>query len=238
MNRRWGGVWQWVCPRSCWGCGCERPEAFRFLCRACWSSLTLVEPPFCSRCGDPVAGVVEFDFVCYFCGGREGGFDGARSVARYEGVMSEMIQTLKYRRGFWLVPDLVEMLTGLVRAEFAGVEWDAVVPVPLHRLRRRERGFNQSALLAGGLSKRLGVAYLPRAVRRVVPTLTQTHLTAEERMSNVSGAFEVCEVDRVRDRSLLLVDDVMTTGATMYACAQALRRAGAKVVCAVSVARG
>ena len=238
MSSRWKGIWQWVCPRSCLGCGTEQPEAFRFLCRACWGSLTLVEPPFCARCGDPVAGAVEHDFVCYFCAGREGGYERARSVTRYEGVMSEMIQTLKYRRGLWLVPDLVEMLAGLVGAEFTGIKLDAVVPVPLHGLRRRERGFNQAALLGSGLAKRLELAYIGRAVRRRVPTLTQTHLTAEERMSNVSGAFDVHRVDWVRDRSLLLVDDVITTGATMFACAEALRRAGAAAVYAVSVARG
>jgi ComF family protein len=152
--------------------------------------------------------------------------------------MSEMIQTLKYRRGLWLVPDLVEMLAGLVEVEFAGIRLDVVVPVPLHGLRRRERGFNQSALLGSGLAKRLKLAYIGRAVRRRVATLTQTHLTAEERMSNVSEAFEVHRVDWVRDRSLLLVDDVITTGATMFACAEALRRAGAAAVYAVSVARG
>ena len=194
--------------------------------------------PFCDRCGDPIAGAVEHAYLCYFCADRTRAYDRARSAVRYDGVITEMIQVLKYRWGFWLIPDLVEMLYRLIEADFSDVHYDAVVPISLHLERRRERGYNQSALLARALARRLKIAYAGHWVKRLKATPTQTHLTAAERMSNVSSAFEVVQRNSVIGKSLLVVDDVITTGATAYAFAKTLRRAGAKAIYVVSVARG
>ncbi len=229
---------QWFYPRSCLGCGMERPRALRFLCWDCWSLVRRVELPYCDRCGDPVVGAVEHAYRCYFCADRTRAYDRARSAVRYSGVMTEVIQELKYRWGFWLIPDLVEILYRLIEAEFSDVHYDAVVPIPLHIARRRRRGYNQSALLARALAKRLQVAYAGSWAKRVKATPTQTHLTAAERMSNVSSAFEVVRRDSVKGKSLLVVDDVITTGATVYAFAKTLGGAGAKAIYVVSVARG
>lgn len=229
---------QWFYPRSCMGCGVERPQAFRFLCWECWSLVKRVELPYCDRCGDPVVGAVEHAYICYFCANRTIVYDRARSAVRYNGVIAEAIQELKYRWGFWLIPDLAEILYRLVVAEFSDVKYDVVLPIPLHIERRRRRGYNQSAFLARALAKRLEIAYAGRWLKRVKATPTQTHLTAAGRMSNVSSAFEVVQRDSVKGKSVLVVDDVITTGATVYACAKMLRKAGAKAVYVVSVARG
>jgi ComF family protein len=113
---------------------------------------------------------------------------------------------------------------------------DLIVPVPLHRSRERERGYNQSALVARGLGQILGVPVSPRALRRNRGTRTQTELSAEERARNVEGAFEVRDPGKVAGLRVLLVDDVLTTGATLDAGAAALRKAGARQVYAAAVA--
>jgi ComF family protein len=134
--------------------------------------------------------------------------------------------------------DLVPLLTACVNTHFSGMKPDVITEVPLHGARERMRTYNQSGLLARGLAKRLGVPYLPHALSRVRRTATQTHLTASERRRNVEGAFRVGPARWVDGRRVLLVDDVMTTGATVNDCARALREAGACEIGVVTVARG
>jgi ComF family protein len=225
-------------PRCCIGCGVTTPETFRYMCWECWSGTIQVEPPFCALCGDPVAGRVEHDFVCYACSAEFPSFDAARSVARYDGVVGEALRMLKYEKAMWLAPDLAVLLHNCLQAEYPSFGFDILVPVPLHAVRRRERGFNQSAILARELGRRLGRSVVPRAVRRIRHTTTQTHLTAKQRLSNVKNAFQSGRGKMLAGQRVLLVDDVMTTGATVNACAKALKKGGAASVHVITVARG
>lgn len=225
-------------PRSCIGCGTIAPDPFRYICWDCWSDSSKVEPPFCNLCGDPVAGSVDHDFICYACSAEKPSFEGARSAARYDGVVGEALRQLKYGKALWLAPDMAVLLRNCLVAEYAGVVFDLVVPVPLHHVRQRERGYNQSAILAAELGRLLGCPALPAAVRRIRPTSTQTNLTAPQRLTNVNNAFQSRKRMRLAGRRVLLVDDVMTTGATVNACAQALKKGGAVSVHVVTVARG
>lgn len=225
-------------PRRCVGCGLSSPETFRHICWDCWAGVVRIVPPFCRRCGDPVAGTIEHDFVCYACSGDEPAFDLARSAARYDGVIGEALRLLKYEKGIWLAPDLGVLLQRCLDAEYPGQAFDVIVPVPLHRIRRRQRGYNQSGVLARELGRRIGCPVHPRLLRRKRPTATQTNLTAKERLSNVSGAFQSGKSGALAGRRVLLVDDVMTTGATVNACARALKRGGAASVCVITAARG
>lgn len=227
-----------IYPRNCISCGCSSPEPFRHLCWDCYADATRVEPPFCRQCGDPVAGDVQHDYICYACSRKAPRFEWARSAVRYEGGLGEALRALKYDAALWLVDDLVAVLHACVRAEYSDREFDWVVPVPLFPTRRRSRGFNQSALLARALAKRMGIRFRERCVRRVRPTATQTGLTAPQRAANVSRAFRSGFFVRPTGRKILLVDDVMTTGATVDACAAALKAGGAESVCVVTVARG
>lgn len=225
-------------PRSCIGCGVPVPETFRFICWDCWSDATKVEPPFCGLCGDPVAGAVDHDFICYSCSAHTPAFDGARSAARYDGVVGEALRQLKYSKALWLAPDLADILHKCLAAEYPGRKFDLVVPVPLHHVRRRGRGYNQSAVLAAELGRRIGCKSMPWMLRRIRPTSTQTNLTAPQRLSNVRNAFESRRANWLAGRRALLVDDVMTTGATVDACAKALKEGGATSVHVLTVARG
>lgn len=225
-------------PRNCLGCGLSVPETFRYICWDCWTNTTHVEPPFCARCGDPVAGTVEHDFICYSCAGKTPFFDGARSAARYDGVVGEALRQLKYEQALWLVPDLAHIMHNCLNAEYPELSFDAVVPVPLFRVRRRERGFNQSGLLASALGRIISCPVGRSMLRRNRPTATQTNLTAKERISNVGHAFEHGKRRLLANRRILLVDDVMTTGATVNACARALKKGGAASVHVITAARG
>jgi ComF family protein len=202
------------------------------------ASMPRVEPPFCSCCGDPVAGDIEHNYLCYACSRQTPAFDAARSAVRYDGAVGEALRSLKYDHALWLAPDLAKILLACMQAEYSLEEIDLIIPVPLHPVRRRQRGFNQSEVLASELSRQTGIRLRARAVRRVRPTITQTGLTAPQRAANVSGAFQQGLFANVTGRRILLVDDVMTTGATVNACAAALKRGGATSIRVGTVARG
>lgn len=225
-------------PRNCVSCGAPSPGSFRYLCWDCYAATARVEPPFCSCCGDPVAGDVQHNYTCFACSRRTPAFDFARSAVRYEGGVGEALRALKYDEAVWLADDLAALLEACVRAEYSRIGFDLVAPVPLWPARRRERGFNQSALLAAALARRLGLPCREKSARRIRSTSTQTGLTAPQRTANVFRAFRPGFFAGLKGRRILLVDDVMTTGATVDACASALKEGGAQAVYAVTVARG
>lgn len=188
----------------------------------------MIGAPSCERCGMPTAFQTP---ACEACKNVDFGFDSARAPLRYEGVGKEIVHALKYRGYFRVVDKLMTPLMGDVVG--TGGPFDAVVPVPLHRSRRRRRGFNQSELMARSLAGQLGTAVSDslEAVRR---TRDQIQLSANARRENVRGAFRTRGPVRGR---VLLVDDVFTTGATSSACAGVLRKAGASEVHAVTLCR-
>jgi len=160
-------------------------------------------------------------------------FDSAYAYSAYEGVLRELIHLFKYGR----VRPLVKVLGGYLGAAVPREErFDMVVPMPLHWFRRWRRGFNQARLLAGEVARRSGVPVVD-AVRRARYTASQASLSRAGRRRNVRGAFAMRAGIDVRGRRILVVDDVLTTGATANACAAALKRAGARYVAVLALAR-
>ncbi len=225
-------------PRVCPGCGREAGETGRYVCWDCLSRMPFVSHPFCSRCGQPVAGKVDRAYECSLCHADPPAFARARVAARFEDPTRGMLHDLKYGGATWLAPDLAEWLAVAVRAFFADCRIDALTAVPLYPGRYRMRGYNQADLLARHAGRLLGIPVLPDIVARAKDTRSQTGLTASERKSNVHRAFTVPRPDRVSGLAILCIDDVMTTGATLNACASVLKRAGASCVYAAAVARG
>ncbi len=171
--------------------------------------------------------------VCPLCRLGVNGFDAAYCFGAYEGRLRKLIHLLKYDRIRPLGAPLGEYLASVLpRNE----QVEVVVPVPLHWRRRWQRGFNQSELLAERVAERYGLRPL-RALRRVRATASQAGLTSSKRRANVSGAFAATKIQAVEGRRILLVDDVMTTGATATACGSALKRAGALRVTVLTLAR-
>jgi ComF family protein len=175
--------------------------------------------------------------MCSVCVDHPPQFDRARSAARYRDALKAILQQFKYSAATHLSRDLAVLLHACVRACYGGEVFDAVAFVPLHAGKERARTYNQSALLAGDLARLLDKPLARRCAVRVRSTATQTHLTARERVRNVRGAFQAMNEAWIEGRRLLLVDDVMTTGATAGACAAALRRAGAAYVAVLTLAR-
>ncbi len=209
------------------------------LCWDCRTQVKVVQAPFCERCGDPVAGAVTGPFECAWCRKTQPAFAWARSAVRYEGVAQACLRRFKYNAGLWLLDDLADWLWALWKVCPATVHSaDRITCVPLHPKRERERGYNQAALLAQLLARRIGIPFQERLLWRKRATETQTHLTAAQRTHNVRGVFTVPWPDRVRGARILLIDDVMTTGATVNECARALLAAHADSVMVLTVARG
>jgi ComF family protein len=189
---------------------------------------SVVAPPECAACDTPVPMLAVFCAACATTVERARQ-NGGPAIAAFEygGAIARAITRLKYNRRADLARPLGDLLWGALQPHARGLRDALVVPVPLHPSRLAERGFNQSALLARPIARRLGASLLPLALARVRETPQQTALDRGARMANVAGAFCVRQRNRVRGRAVLLVDDVRTTGATMDACARALIAAGA-----------
>ena len=187
---------------------------------------------FCTSCRTPFQNAFPLDASgrCALCRSGLRGFDAAYSFGAYEGVLRELIHLYKYGR----VKTLAWPLSGLLAQALPRDEaFDAAVPVPLYWRRRLQRGFNQAELLARGLSQRTGIPVVT-ALGRLRPTPAQAGLSNSARRQNVSQAFRA---RGVQGKRILLIDDVMTTGATAASCALALKQAGARRVALLTVAR-
>jgi ComF family protein len=228
-----------IFPRTCSACGVAILEQGLSLCWDCRNALSVIAAPFCKLCGEPVHGLVDHDYVCHDCTKREPVYQRARAALHYNDAGKHLVISFKYHHALWLQPLLTDLLEAAVRSHYGDTAYDAVCAVPLHPVKLRERGYNQSALLAAGLAKRLGTKVLGRGmIRRIRATPSQTRLTATERLTNVKGAFVVKPSGFWSGKRLLLVDDVMTTGATVGACARVMLDAGAGYVDVITVARG
>lgn len=223
-------------PSHCAACGIAVAEGLDF-CRSCREAIRVIQPPRCEVCSQPYDGSTPV-FVCPNCRGEGYHFHAAIAVVRARGPVREMVHRLKYGRELWLADVLGRILSeGLSDDRLRGVEFDGIVPVPLHPRRLREREFNQSALLASSLSKASGLP-VRDVLARTRYTTTQTELDRRGRRQNLRDAFVVRKNADVTDLTLLVVDDVLTTGSTLDACAAALLAGGAASVHALTVARG
>ena len=214
-------------PQRCIGCGKEGD----FICSSCHHSLPRVMPPLCPRCGRPQPSGI----LCSSCVSWQAEIDGIRSPFRFDGVMRQAIYQLKYRNLRVLAGPLTRLLNDYLITN--PVPGDVLVPVPLHRKRLRERGYNQSSLLAKELGKLANLPVVDDCLIRQRHASPQARTsTVEDRKSNVADAF-TCRDHRLRDKQVLLIDDVSTSGATLDACATALKAAGATSVWGLTLAR-
>lgn len=228
-----------VWPRRCAVEGCGRPvdRPRRHVCSACFSSLPYHDKRGCSVCGSEPAADEPNDFTCADCIKSPPAYDLCRSAIRHEFAGRQLVLDLKFRRWTWLQDDLVDLLEGAARAKLESSAVDVVVPVPLYRWRRFARRFNQAELLAEGLAARLDRLCLPDALERVRDTGHQSRLGGKARRENVRGAFKVRRPGALRGRTVLLVDDVSTTGSTLSECAEMMKKAGAARVWCLTVSR-
>ena len=239
LSRIFGRVLDFILPVACPYCNATRGDSkVPFLCSSCWNDFSLLSGPVCPTCGRPFASPEALSHApgheCGACRLTPPQFDQALSVGSFEGPLREAIHLFKYRPcrafgkplGIWMAAH-VRTLTDL----------DIVMPVPLHKKRLRQRGFNQALLLAHRMSKAHRIPLSFDNLFRTRSTRPQVELNGEERIRNVAGAFALRRPEEVASRKIVLVDDVFTTGATLNECASVLKDAGAAHVIACTLAR-
>ena len=224
--------------RHCPGCHVPSDRAERYWCWNCFQQIEMF--PLhggCELCGQRVEGNVTHSFVCGVCQADRPSFDRARAAADFSGTLREQILAFKYNNALWMQQDLCDVLEGAVNAFFQPAMIDVVIPVPLHHVRQHERTYNQSTLLAEEIARRIDRRCDTQSLTRTRKTSTQTRLDKAHRRANVSGAFHVTRPAWVAQRCVLLIDDVMTTGATLDECARVLKHAGAHTIWTATIAR-
>lgn len=216
---------------------CREPVEGQALCPACWSKLSFITRPYCERLGipfvyDPGPGILSMEAIA-----DPPAYQRARAAVRFDEILRALVHALKYSDRLDLAPMMGRWISHAGRELLA--EADALVPVPLHWRRLWTRRFNQSAMLAAAISAQSGVPIATGVLKRVKPTAQQVGLSRTERAANVQGAFRVPPEARgaVAGRRLVLVDDVLTSGAKVEGCARALLRAGAANVDVLIFAR-
>ncbi len=223
MGRR---ILDFLLPPRCAGCDQEGD----LLCTACMALLPELTPPICALCANP-SGEGE---LCPRCRTVPLEVDGIRSPFRMEGVVQRVVHLLKYANMRALAPVMAEFMSSHLKKAHPTVQ--VVVPVPLHPRRERKRGYNQALLLAQGVSKNLGLPFDRSGLARLKNSPPQAAAaTIEERRTNVANAFQATRA--FQGESVLLIDDVCTTGATLEACAIALRQAGTSSVWGLTFAK-
>jgi ComF family protein len=214
---------------------CQRPlAAHDTVCAGCWSQIEFIRPPLCDRLGLPLPFEVGGAAVSAAAIANPPDYDRARAVARFDGVMRALVHDLKFRDrhdgcrllGRWLAEAGSELLA----------DADLIAPVPLSRWRLLGRRFNQAAMLGREVARQSGIRFEPSALIRKRATPPQVGLSRQQRRENVAGAFAVSDAARIKDAKVVIVDDVITTGATVGACARVLKRAGAARVDVIALA--
>lgn len=223
-------------PPRCSACGAATERAHT-LCPACFATLHIVTQPACAICGFPFEYEVGAGALCGACLEKTPPYDKGWAVLRYDEAAKSLVSRLKYADKTHLAPYLGRLMAAQGREVLKDAE--LLVPVPLHWRRMLTRRYNQSLLLAREASKISGIPLLPDALKRLRHTPPQASLNRKERLDNVRGAFMATDKGKtaIAGKTVVLIDDVMTTGATIYACCKTIKRAGAKEVRVLTLAR-
>jgi ComF family protein len=226
-------------PRSCLHCGdAVEYSDFQFLCRVCSRELFLSKPPICSTCGYPFFGMLAGPRVCPHCVELDPLFEQGKTLFLAKGPARSIIHVLKYQSGFYVLEDVKVMIAKVphYKEYFDGA---ILIPVPLHPTKERERGFNQSLVIAKSLNEATEAKDLQNLLVRTMYTQTQTRLSRAARHQNVKNAFALAsDAVVIPNQTYILVDDVITTGSTLNACAAVLREAGANQVKVATLGHG
>ncbi len=226
-----------ICSRFLWKGPLVKETGSLSFCPACMADFRTIASPLCPICGQPFPSEVKEDHICEDCLRKRPFYEAAWAPYRYEGAILKAIHRLKYGSKGFLADALGPLLARFTEKRFDRSGPVLIMPVPLHPKRIRERGFNQSLLLARHVARRLQLDLDFLSLRRVRYTPPQTGLAKKERQKNVRKAFQLKHQEAVKGKTILLVDDVVTTGNTLNECARVLKKGGAVKVFGVSLAR-
>ncbi len=224
-------------PPVCGFCGCALEDPDTVLCEGCADSLRIIHEDVCRQCGIPVPGLPSgADGLCGRCLTHPGRYERARYGVEYTGPLRDALIRFKFSGALHTGKGLGEILVGAFHRNFAPEEFDVILPVPLYPTRLAARGFNQVVVLAERLSPATGIPLDRTSFKKIRDTPPQVGLPRTERVKNLRGSFRVSRPDRIRERSVLLIDDVATTGSTVAEAAKTIARAGASRVTALVLA--
>lgn len=218
-------------PSHCSICKKKLSHKEKVVCDECLYSIPVVVKPFCERCGRPTEG----ESVCNECIEHPHEFSRARAIGKYDSALGELVKLFKYARKISIGKKLGYMLSVILQGDEFLSRGDVLIPVPLHPVAERRRGYNQSEILASEISKFTEIPVLNKVLYKIKPTKSQTE--AEDRQLNVKDAFKVKGDKEIRGKKIILIDDVCTTGATLDECAKELHKATASDVYALVCAR-
>jgi len=239
MRRLANGLLDLIYPRICLACKSKLKESSidNLVCLECFSSIKRNIPPFCYSCGRHLEKGNFAKNICPRCLKTGLDFDRAFSPCVYEGVIKDLIHEFKYKGKDYLGRPLSRLMIEFIREYNLPMRYlDFIVPVPLHKTRLREREFNQARVLSNYIGKEFKKEVLTDILFKNRHTRTQTDLETNERLSNVKGSFSVNKLKNVKGKIVLLVDDVLTTGATSSEAASVLKQAGANIVFVLTLA--
>ncbi len=237
-NLFWTALLDFFFPRRCLFCGQIMENLKRLaVCPSCLARLIFFSAPQCPQCGIGFSSPDTPEHLCARCLQEKFNFTLARSLGPYEGLMVELVSRFKYQGATYLAEPLGMLLADLQDEYFSFSNIEILIPVPLHPRRLRERGFNQSLLLARVISRLKKIPLAFHLLERVRYTLPQTQLSGSEREKNVQQAFRVRPNHFLAGKKALLIDDVFTSGATVGECARVLKEAGAREVQVLTLAR-
>ncbi len=239
ISKSWKLLIDALLPPLCLSCGAAVEAEGGALCAGCWKKVNFIAPPVCECCGIPFGVPVGDGTLCGACIARAPAFDYARSAMVYDAASRGMILSFKHGDGLHVAKSLAAWMGNAGEKLLAGNEI-VIVPVPLSRWRLFTRRYNQSAILAAEIGKRVPAARVcVDALLRVKNTPSQGHLNRDERVKNLAGAIAINPSRRnaIKGKKAVLIDDVMTTGATANECSRILRKAGASSVSVLTLAR-
>ncbi len=223
-------------PLHCAACSSALDPANKTgICQACENKIKTNPKPYCPKCGRSAQNT---DRVCDECKKSALAFDKAWSACLYDGILKTLIHLFKYQGKLALSSTLCDRMAEFIKNNKAVIEGiDNITFVPLYNDWLNEREYNQSGILASSISREFGIPII-KPLEKIIRTKRQNELSREERLKNLKGAFQVKDGSNLNNSSILLVDDVMTTGSTLSECAAALKSAGAKEVRCLTLARG
>lgn len=227
-----------IFPPLCIVCGTVINEtATQSFCAECHRQINIIRSPQCTQCGLPFSNPEGEDHFCGECASTQQYFSVARAVGHYEKALLEAIHKFKYGGKIFVGEVLGRLMAEKEYDSLAVEHYTLIIPIPLHGKRLRERGYNQSLILAKEVARRFSISLDFSILRRNIPTKPQTNLKKKERMANVKGAFEVKNPERIRGQRILLIDDVYTTGSTVRECSRVLLKHHAAEVGILTLAR-
>jgi ComF family protein len=240
LKQLFNGLIEIIYPQRCIVCNYLLPKAGSsdsYVCPGCWLKAKKNLPPFCTLCGRHLEKKNLAKNICPGCAKQKLHFDRAFSPTFYEGTIKELIHKFKYKGKDYLGALLAKPMLEFIKEYQLPMDYlDLVIPVPLHKTKLREREFNQAEILGAYIASAFAKVIRSDILVRHRATLTQTTLESEQRLLNVKNCFSVTDAQAIREKNILLVDDVLTTGATCSEAALALKNAGAKIVFALTLA--